>query len=274
MPKKRTKKDEQAAVEKLARSAVEEKAKPSRKNLPKPKKGEARSAGIGQVDGKRKRAELVGAKSLPESAKEKEVRTCENPKSGRQCSICRHPQLAEIQRDVGEGVPLVDVCSRYDGIKKSALHRHMTNHTGRPTGKRAARDSGSGSPKRRAPFSRSGDELSAEALKERALYQLECGERMMSMAEDANDARLVLASLDRTNRSLELMCKLAGILGPDVVVNVDARQQNAFVNWPTASLQALESFHAALEAGASVADACRAVQGQGNAPRVERRAFG
>jgi hypothetical protein len=180
---------------------------------------------------------------------------------GRQCSICRHPDVGAIQRAIGEGVPLLDVCSRYDGIKKSALHRHMTNHTGRPTGKRAARDSGSASALKRGKSSRSGDELSAEALKERALYQLECGERMMSMAEDANDARLVLASLDRTNRSLELMCKLAGILGPDVVVNVDARTQNLYAGWSTEALHALESFHAALESGATVSDACRAVQG-------------
>ena len=51
---------------------------------------------------------------------------------GRQCSICSHPEVGAIQRAVGEGVPLLDACSRYGGaIKKSALHRHMQNHTGR-----------------------------------------------------------------------------------------------------------------------------------------------
>ena len=46
MPKKRTKKNEQAAVEKLARSAGEEKAKPSRKNLPKPKRAVKRLSSL------------------------------------------------------------------------------------------------------------------------------------------------------------------------------------------------------------------------------------
>jgi hypothetical protein len=177
------------------------------------------------------------------------------------CSICRHPQLPEIQKCVIEKIPLDEIVFRFEGIKRSALHRHLSNHMrGTPTGKRATRGSGSGSHKRLAPFSRSatGDELSAEALKERALYQLECGERMMSMAEDANDARLVLASLDRTNRSLELMCKLAGLLKPDTVV-VDNRSVNIYGSWPTTSLQALQIMHDELGAGKSVEEAIHAI---------------
>jgi hypothetical protein len=182
------------------------------------------------------------------------------PKAKRpRCSICRHPQLPEIQACVIEKIPLDEIVFRFEGIKRSALHRHLSNHMrGTPTGKRASKGSGSGSPKRRAPFSRSGDELSAEALKERALYQLECGERMMSMAEDANDARLVLASLDRTNRSLELMCKLAGLLKPDTVV-VDNRSVNIYGSWPTTSLQALQIMHDELNAGKSVEEAIHAI---------------
>jgi hypothetical protein len=81
---------------------------------------------------------------------------------------------------------------------------------------------------------------------------------MMSMAEDANDARLVLASLDRTNRSLELMCKLAGLLKPDTVV-VDNRSVNIYGSWPTTSLQALQIMHDELNAGKSVEEAIHAI---------------
>ena len=137
----------------------------------------------------------------------------------------------------------------------------MTNHTGRPTGKGAARDSGSGSPKRRAPFSRSGDELSAEALKLRVLNQLETGERIMATAEDANDLRLVLAALDRTQRALEMACKIGGLLGPDVQVNIDQRQVNQFAGWSTPALQAIQIMADELAAGRSVEDAVHAVLG-------------
>ena len=61
----------------------------------------------------------------------------------------------------------------------------------------------------------------------------------MATAEDANDLRLCLAAHDRTQRALEMLCKVVGLLGPDVQVNVDARQQNAFVGWPLESLQAV-----------------------------------
>jgi hypothetical protein len=93
------------------------------------------------------------------------------------------------------------------------------------------------------------------------LNLLETGERIMATAEDANDLRLCLAAHDRTQRALEMLCKVAGLLGPDVVVNVDARTQNLYAGWSTEALHALESFHAALESGATVSDACEAVQG-------------
>jgi hypothetical protein len=207
----------------------------------------------------------LGATGL-ESAKEKEM-------SGRACSICSHKDLALITRAISSGEPLADIASRFN-VVKSSLHRHSVNHQGRQTrpyqtGKGAKRDSGSGSPKRRAPFSRSatGDELLPEALKQRALNLLETGERIMATAEDANDLRLCLAAHDRTQRALEMLCKVAGLLGPDIVI--DQRQQvNIYAGWPTEALQALQIMHDELGAGKSVQAACRAVQGQINTPQA------
>jgi hypothetical protein len=93
------------------------------------------------------------------------------------------------------------------------------------------------------------------------LNQLETGERIMSSAEDANDLRLVLAALDRTQRALEMACKIGGILGADVVVNVDARQQNAFVGWSTEALQAFTELGALLDSGMPVREALHAILG-------------
>lgn len=187
--------------------------------------------------------------------------------SGRACSICSHKDLALITRAISSGEPLADIASRFN-VVKSSLHRHSVNHQGRQTrpyqtGKGAKRDSGSGSPKRRAPFSRSatGDELLPEALKQRALNLLETGERIMATAEDANDLRLCLAAHDRTQRALEMLCKVAGLLGPDVQVNIDQRQVNQFAGWSTPALQAIQIMADELAAGRSVEDAVHAVLG-------------
>jgi hypothetical protein len=188
--------------------------------------------------------------------------------SGRACSICTHRDLALITRAISSGEPLADIASRFN-VVKSSLHRHSVNHQGRPTrpyqaGKTASRDSGSGSHKRPAPLSRSatGDELSAEALKLRVLNQLETGERIMATAEDANDLRLVLAALDRTQRALEMACKIGGLLGADIQVSIDNRQVNQFAGWSTEAVRALTEFGAALESGATISDACRAAMGE------------
>ena len=66
---------------------------------------------------------------------------------------------------------------------------------------------------------------------------------------------------------MDSLAKIAGLVGPDIVI--DQRQQvNIYAAWATPALEALQTFHAALESGASVADACEAVQGQGNAPAL------
>jgi hypothetical protein len=114
----------------------------------------------------------------------------------------------------------------------------------------------------------SSEALANEQILKRAERNLHISESVAINAQESNDARLALLAVDRTQRSIEMFCKIAGLLGPDTVVNVDARQQNAFVGWPTASLQALTDFAAALESGASVSEACRAVQGQGNTPAL------
>ncbi|MGA9018172.1 MAG: hypothetical protein WB438_04460 [Candidatus Cybelea sp.] len=164
---------------------------------------------------------------------------------------------------------MVDVCSRFEGIKKSALHRHMQNHTG----KRADKPSGSASALKRGKSSRSPDgrcgacgisvdKPEPEMLLKRAERLMFYAETIVERAGADDDYRLQLQAIDRVKSSLELVMRAVGMIGADVQVTVDARQQNAFVGWPTASLQALTDFAAALESGATVADACRAAMGE------------
>jgi hypothetical protein len=181
-------------------------------------------------------------------------------KPGRQCSACNSSAAGEIAKAIAQGASNRDIADRF-ALTSSGVQRHRVNCLRAP--RRTGKPQGRPAPKAPAPKNRieTGDELSPEALKMRALNLLETGERIMATAEDANDLRLCLAAHDRTQRALEMLCKVAGLLGPDVVVNVDARTQNLYAGWSTEALHALESFHAALESGASVSEACRAVQG-------------
>lgn len=188
------------------------------------------------------------------------------PKAKRpRCSICRHPQLPEIQKCVIEKIPLDEIVFRFEGIKRSALHRHLSNHMrGTPTGKGASRDSGSGLRKRQATKSRSmpdDEPLDAKGIIREAERILRRSEEIVTRAEDNDDFRLALAAIDRCQKAVDSLAKIAGLVGPDIVI--DQRQQvNIYAAWSTSALEALQTFHAALESGASVADACRAVQGQ------------
>ena len=191
------------------------------------------------------------------------------PKAKRpRCSICRHPQLPEIQACVIEKIPLDDIIFRFEGIKRSALHRHISNHMrGTPAGARATRPSGFGSSKGRATKSHPGDgrcdhcgqltgesseALTNEQILKRAERNLHISESVAINAQESNDARLALLAVDRTQRSIEMFCKIAGLLGPDTVVNVDARQQNAFVGWSTEALHAITELGALLDSGMPV----------------------
>lgn len=104
--------------------------------------------------------------------------------------------------------------------------------------------------------------LEPKDLIRRAERMLWTSETVATRALDSDDSRLVLLALDRVKSALETLMKAHGMLGPDISVNIDNRSINTFAGWPTASLQALAEFAAALESGASVSDACRAVQGQ------------
>jgi hypothetical protein len=62
--------------------------------------------------------------------------------------------------------------------------------------------------------------------------------------------------------------KATGLIGADVQVNIDNRQQNAYVSWPSASLEALSTMHECLSQGFTVQAAIEAVIGKEKAPAL------
>lgn len=192
------------------------------------------------------------------------------PHHGRRCATCSHPELVTIQRLMAQGVPYSELSATY-GLAKSSISRHAKNHMGR-----AKKREGVGSYKprtQRAQKIRSdsgrcgscgqitgdGEALEPTALVRRAERLLNIAENIATRAEADNDNRLCLFALDRAQRSLDSLLKVAGLLGPDVQVNVDNRQQNLYAHWPTESLSAAQTFHDALNNGKGVSEAVEAV---------------
>ena len=200
---------------------------------------------------------------------------------GRKCRVCTDERLASITRALTSGQTFESIAFEY-GFAKSSLHRHATLHQGikknnTQGGKRASRGSGSGSPKRAATKSRSetGDDsrcescgglttllesesLDGKQLIWRAEKLLHLAEKIALEAKDAGNARLCLIALEKAQKSLETLLRVAGLLKPESVV-VDARTVNVYQSWPTPSLEALNAFHEALASGASVTEAMAAV---------------
>lgn len=197
------------------------------------------------------------------------------PKPGRQCTICASKDLALIIRALTGGETFENVASRFN-VKKSALHRCAVNHQGRrtrpySTGKGADRPQGLRSRKGSAAKSRSEpgrcsacgvavDKPEPEMLLKRAERLMFHAEMIVERAAQDDDYRLQLQAIDRARQALELTMKAVGMLAPENLTIIDQRQTvNQFVNWPTASLKALTDFAAALESGATVAEAIHAI---------------
>jgi hypothetical protein len=107
-------------------------------------------------------------------------------------------------------------------------------------------------------------------LVRRAERLLNLAENIALRAEADNDNRLCLMSLDRAQRSLDSLLKVAGLLKPDNVTVIDQRSVNVYASWDTASLFALDVFHKILAAGGSISEAVEAVLEKQKAPALPR----
>lgn len=188
---------------------------------------------------------------------------------GRKCSTCSHPELVAIQLEVAQGVPYSDLGARY-GLQKSSISRHFANHV--PRGNAATRSHSrgrkDGAAVKDSATSRStgrcescgqvtndGEALEPQALVRRAERLLNVAEGIALRAEADNDNRLCLMSLDRAQRSLEALLKVAGLLKPEHVIV--ERQVNIYAEWTDSALQCLSALHDALASGTPVPEALK-----------------
>ncbi len=110
---------------------------------------------------------------------------------GRVCTICRHPEKAEINRLLVEGTPFRKLVERF-GSSPAALSRHRKDHI--PAALVRARE---------AAEADRGLDLFAQImdLNERTL-------RILGRAEASNDPRLALSAIKEARGNAELLCKV------------------------------------------------------------------
>jgi hypothetical protein len=170
----------------------------------------------------------------------------------RACTACRHEQSAQITKDIAAGVSYRSISSQY-GITVSAGHRHALKclrlaRRGEQAPKGAqgsaqgaqrlapvrprAKSANSSRNLPTAPDGRcpacqqlTGDgdaKLGPEDIVRRAERVLFISEGIAAQAQASDDARLALQSVDRCQRSIEALAKMAGLLAPDnqtIVIN-------------------------------------------------------
>jgi hypothetical protein len=105
------------------------------------------------------------------------------------------------------------------------------------------------------------EDLTPESIIRRSEKLLAVAERIAVQAEANNDSRLALMAIDRAQKSLDSLAKIHGLIGPDSVTLVDARQIGPdYTKWSTEALRIVQGMIDAFEAGKSVSEALEAIE--------------
>ena len=159
--------------------------------------------------------------------------------AGRQCTVCVHPELAEITKAIGAGVPLREIASRYGFKSQSIVGRHRIKCMGLPVRRQGSVDASKSAalasrskPRRTSRLTSDADpgrcekcgtsstDISPESILKRAERLLQRAETIAEKADDAENYRLTLLACDRANKSLELLAKAVGLISDGTNVNI------------------------------------------------------
>lgn len=123
----------------------------------------------------------------------------------RHCSVCTHPNRADIDRALVNGSAYRDVAGRF-GLSKSAVARHQAEHLPAALVQGAA----------------ARDEVRALDVTQQLAAINAASVAILRQAQAARDGDLALKAIDRIAKQVELQSKLIGLLGDGVVVNIVA----------------------------------------------------
>lgn len=162
----------------------------------------------------------------------------------RTCTVCAHPERAEIDSALVSGESTRQIAGRYGSLSRAAIRRHADSHLPETLLK-----------------SRQAEELSASERLAGELEEVKADVRRLKVsAEREGDYKTALTGCDKALKALELQGKLAQLIDDSPKVNIlIAPRVQAVI------LAALESHP---EARLDVAEALAALDGLGS-PRSE-----
>jgi hypothetical protein len=136
----------------------------------------------------------------------------------RSCSICTHPNSAEITRQIGQGVSIRSVASRYGFKHHAAVHRHKVACMGIAPQRRAAAPA----ERTEAVHTSRIDPSDPNAL---LAAQAQLVNQALDVAEHAVDHRTQLAAIREARDGLTVLMRSAGLLQSDGATTIDNRTQ-------------------------------------------------
>ena len=122
----------------------------------------------------------------------------------RECTVCAHPNRAEIDEALIAGVSSAEIAGRYRTIGERAIRRHRTNHV----------------PETLAKAHEAEEVARADSLLEQVRELQERALEILDKAEEAGELRTALGAIREARGNLELLAKLLGELDERPQVNL------------------------------------------------------
>jgi hypothetical protein len=139
----------------------------------------------------------------------------------RSCTVCTHPERAEIDEALVAGVSAAEIGGRYRTIGERAIRRHRSNHL----------------PEKLAKAREAEEVAQADGLLEQVRDLQVRALDILDQAEEAGELRTALSAIREARGNLELLAKLLGELDERPVTNVLVSAE--WVTVRTAMMEAL-----------------------------------
>lgn len=148
---------------------------------------------------------------------------------GRQCTVCAHKDLDEINKLLLCSDSYRDIARQF-GLSKDALARHKESHM----------------PELLLKSQDVKETLQADNLLDQIVYYESEARRFKGLAESQGDLELALKAVDRALKCLDLFAKARGIISDQPQVNILVLPE--WIALRTAIIQSLRPYPEALEA--------------------------
>jgi hypothetical protein len=147
----------------------------------------------------------------------------------RNCTVCAHPDKAEIDEALVAGISSAELAGRYRTVGERAIRRHRTNHL----------------PEKLAKAHEAQEVAQADTLLEQVRDLQERALDILGKAEEAGELRTALGAIREARGNLELLAKLLGELDERPVVNLSVSPE--WLELRTVIVAALEPYSEARE---------------------------